>query len=166
MMGKPFDLVVYLDADLGLNVPDFSAANKNFWFLYNGLNHHSCGQFVVQSYKPEHYSIRGACKLDPVYFAKHDDEFRCEHLYPPYGQVCVLLYKHEVEKRLHTSVSGLYKELLFLQQKYDMKELEIYTTPPMIYRIYGKYRYNVILKGKDLRQFMDIVYSKLNLQRR
>lgn len=166
IIGRPFDLVVYLDADLGLNIPDFSAAQKNFAFLYNGLNHHSCSQFVVQSYNPDNYSIRAACKLDPVFFAKHDDEFRSEHLYPPYGQVCVLLYKHQVEQRLHTSVSNIYKELLFLQQKYEMMDLEIYTTPPIIYKIYGKYRYNVILKWKDLRPFMDIVYSKLNLHSR
>jgi hypothetical protein len=44
-----------------------------------------------------------------------------------------------------------------------MKELEIYSTPPLIYKMFGKYRYNIILKWENLRNFMDIVYTKLNL---
>jgi hypothetical protein len=44
-----------------------------------------------------------------------------------------------------------------------MKDLEIYSTPPLIYKMFGKYRYNIILKGKEVRNFMDIVYTKLNL---
>jgi hypothetical protein len=44
-----------------------------------------------------------------------------------------------------------------------MDDLEIYSTPPLIYKIFGKYRYNIILKWKDLRNFMDIVYTKLKI---
>jgi hypothetical protein len=33
----------------------------------------------------------------------------------------------------------------------------------LIYKIFGKYRYNIILKWTNLRNFMDIVYTKLNL---
>ena len=92
--------------------------------------------FIVQTYNMEHYSIRSACALNKVRFAKEDDEFRNEHAYPPYGQVCVLRYRHELEKNLYTKVSTLHKELMFLQQKYQLTDLEIYTTPPMIYKIY------------------------------
>lgn len=118
---------------------------------------------MVQSYNTQHHSVRAACSLDPDAFAKHDDVFRKDHLYPPYGQVCVLRYKHELEKSLYTKVSTFHKELLFLQQKYQLNDLEIYTTPPLVYKIYGKYRYHIILKGKDVRTFMDIVYSKCNV---
>ena len=44
-----------------------------------------------------------------------------------------------------------------------MKDLEIYSTPPLIYKMFGKYRYNIILKWKEVRNFMDVVYTKLNL---
>jgi hypothetical protein len=44
-----------------------------------------------------------------------------------------------------------------------MKDLEIYSTPPAIYKIFGKYRYNIVLKWKNLRNFMDIIYTKLKL---
>jgi hypothetical protein len=32
--------------------------------------------------------------------------------------------------------------------------------------MYGKYRYHIILKWPQVRNFMDIIYSKLNLQKR
>ena len=72
--------------------------------------------------------------------------YRKEHNYPPFTQMCVLLYKHEKEKNLHTIINKLYQELLFLRSKYDMEELEIYATPPLIYKKFGKFRYNIILK--------------------
>jgi hypothetical protein len=56
------------------------------------------------------------------------------------------LYKNEIEERLFNKVDKLYKELLYLKEKYMMNDLEIYSTPPLIYKIFGKYRYNIILK--------------------
>jgi hypothetical protein len=44
-----------------------------------------------------------------------------------------------------------------------MNDLEIYSTPPLIYKMFGKYRYNIILKWQEVRNFMDVVYTKLNL---
>jgi hypothetical protein len=32
-----------------------------------------------------------------------------------------------------------------------MNDLEIYSTPPLIYKMFGKYRYNIILKWKEVR---------------
>lgn len=161
--GINFDLVIFLNADLGLNIPDFSAAKNNFHFLYDTFMWHNCKNFVVQTYNPENYSIRNACKIDKVWFDKQDNEFRKNGNYPPFTDVCVLMYKNEIEERMYSKVDKTYKDLLYLKEKYMMNDLEIYTTPPLIYKIFGKYRYNIILKWKDLRNFMDIVYTKLKL---
>jgi len=56
------------------------------------------------------------------------------------------LYKNEIEERMFSKVDTLYKELLYLKEKYLMPDLEIYSTPPLIYKMFGKYRYNIILK--------------------
>jgi hypothetical protein len=47
-----------------------------------------------------------------------------------------------------------------------MDNLEIYTTPPLIYKMFNKYRYNIILKWESLRNFMDIVYTKLRINQK
>ncbi|USN55230.1 MAG: hypothetical protein H6765_01115 [Candidatus Peribacteria bacterium] len=72
--------------------------------------------------------------------------YRKLHNYPPYTDMCIIRYKHEVEERLYNSVNKLNQELLFLKESYGMNQLEIYTTPPLVYKVYHKYRYNIILK--------------------
>ncbi|MBU0626474.1 hypothetical protein KKG31_03950 [Patescibacteria group bacterium] len=74
-----------------------------------------------------------------------------------------MLYKNEIEERLFNKVDTLYKDLLYLKEKYEQTELEIYSTPPLIYQMFGKYRYNIILKGPQLRNFLDIAYTKLRM---
>ncbi|MBQ9554022.1 hypothetical protein IJU97_03590 [bacterium] len=80
--------------------------------------------------------------------------------------MCIILYKDEIEEKLYNKVNQLHKELLYLQEKYQTKEMEIYATPPLVYKMFGKYRYNIILKGKEVRNFMDIIYSKLSLNKK
>lgn len=159
----PFDLVVFLNADLGLQIPDYSSAEKNFSFLYEAFAKHQTDQFIVQSFNPDHYSIRNACKMDPQGFYAEDNVFRKSNLYPPFGEICIILYKHEIEESLFKKIDTLYKELLYLKEKYWLKEIEIFSTPPLIYKMFGKYRYNIIIKGTQVKEFMDIVYSKLKL---
>ncbi len=159
----PLDLVIFLNADMGLNIPDYNVGEKNFNLLYHTFLHHQNAQFVIQTFNPEQYSIRHACKLDEDGFWEEENEFRKAHNYPPFADLCVLLYKNEVEEKVFTKVDKLHKELLYLKEKYQFHDLEIYSTPPLIYKIFGKYRYNIILKWTNLRNFMDIVYTKLNL---
>jgi primosomal protein N' len=77
--------------------------------------------------------------------------------------MAVLLYKNEIESRVFNKVNKLYEELLYLKQKYQRDDLEIYPTPPLIYKMFGKYRYNIILKSKTLRDFLEIAYEKLKI---
>lgn len=166
LRGWNFDLLVILDADLGLNIPDYNAAEKNFYFLYEAFVKHQCPNFLVQTMNPDHHSIRNACRLNPSGFFEVENQFREQHQYPPFGELCLILYKDEIEQKLFNKVDQLYKELLYLQQKYQVLDMEIYTTPPLIYKVFGKYRYNIVLKGKEVRNFMDIVYSKLQLNKK
>jgi len=109
------------------------------------------------------YSIRNACRMDEKQFREEENIFRESNKYPPYADLCVILYKNEIEEKVFNKVDQLYKELLYLAQKYQMNDMEIYSTPPLIYKMFGKYRYNIIIKGKEVRNFMDVVYTKLNL---
>jgi len=165
--GLDFDLLIYLNADLGLNVPDYTSNERNFWFLYEWFTKHLTQNILVQTFNPDHYSIRYACKMDKEWFYKTENIFREEHNYPPFGEVVIIMYKNEVENSVFSKVDRLYKELLFLQKKYWLENnLHIYSTPPMVYKVFGKYRYNIVLKWDNVASFLDIVYSKLNIASR
>ncbi len=160
------DIVIFLNADLGLNIPDYTAASKNFFFLYETIQQYKDAHFIVQSFDPEHYSIRSACKMNKEAFQREDEVYRKQYNYPPYSDLCVLLYKHETEERVYANVDKLHKELLYYKEKYTLDDMEIYTTPPLIYKKFGKYRYNIIIKGKQIKNFMDIIYTKCKLHNR
>ncbi len=84
--------------------------------------------------------------MDEKRFRDEENNFRMMNKYPPYAELCVILYKNEIEEKVFTKVDQLYKELLYLAEKYQMKDLEIYSTPPLIYKMFGKYRSNILLK--------------------
>ena len=160
------DLVIFLNADIGLNIPDYTAAEKNFYFLYEAIHNYQTANFIIQSFNTEQYSIRSACKMDTRLFTDQDNTYREKLQYPPYSDLCVLLYKHEIEERLYANVDKLHKELLYYKEKYWLNDIEIYTTPPLIYKKFWKYRYNIVLKWNQLRNFIDIIYTKCNIQTR
>ncbi len=164
--GYNFDLIIFLNADLGLNIPDYTSAERNFYFLYEAFVKHPTANFIVQSFNPDQYSIRNACRMNKEKFYEEDNIFRKINGYPPFGELCVILYKNEIEESLYTKVDTLHKDLLYLKEKYELKDIEIYSTPPLIYKMFGKYRYNIILKWPNVRQFMDIIYTKLNLAKK
>lgn len=141
-----FDLIIFLNADLGLNVPDYTSAERNFYFLYEAFAKHPTASFIVQSFNPDQYSIRNACRMNKGKFYEEDNVFRKVNGYPPFGELCVILYKNEIEESLFTKVDTLHKDLLYLKEKYELKDIEIYSTPPLVYKMFGKYRYNIILK--------------------
>jgi len=114
--------------------------------LYDTFTNHNCKNFIVQTYNPEAYSIRNACKKNKELFAKQDDIFRQKNAYPPFSDICVISYKDEIEEKLFNKIDSLHKDLLYLKEKYEMQNLEVYTTPPIIYKMFNKYRYNIILK--------------------
>jgi len=161
-----FDLIIFLNADLGLNIPDYTSAERNFYFLYEAFVKHPTANFIVQSFNPDQYSIRTACEMKKEKFYEQDNIFRKANGYPPFGELCVILYKNEIEESLFTKVDTLHKDLLYLKEKYELKDIEVYSTPPLIYKMFGKYRYNIILKWPNVRQFMDIIYTKLNLAKK
>lgn len=165
-INAPFDLVIFLNADLWLNVPDYTSAERNFYFLYETFVKHKTWSFIVQSFNPDQYSIRNACRMNKEKFYEEDNVFRKTNGYPPFGELCVILYKNEIEESLYTKVDTLHKDLLYLKEKYELKDIEIYSTPPLIYKMFGKYRYNIILKWPNVRQFMDIIFTKLNLAKK
>ncbi|MBS8121735.1 hypothetical protein [Candidatus Vampirococcus lugosii] len=161
-----FDAIIFLNADIGLNIPDYNSNYKNFLFIYDGINNLNSKNFFIQTFNPENHSIINGIRLDFENFKKEELKFRKDFTYPPYTQICSILYKDEIEEKLFKKVDLLYKEILYLKKKYGAEDIEIYSTPAMIYKMFGKYRYNIILKGENLREFMEIIYSKLNIQKK
>jgi hypothetical protein len=60
--------------------------------------------------------------------------------------MCLLLYKDEIEENLFSKIKKLHQEMLYLQEKMGRKDIAIVATPPLIYKLYGKFRYTILCK--------------------
>lgn len=157
------DAIILLNADSALGNPDYTSNRNQYTFLQELFTKNTSCPLVLQTHNPEHPTLIAACTQDDAGYRMQELAYRKQLNYPPYTEMCMLLYKHEIETRLFTHVNTLYQELLYLKERYQQTDLEIYSTPPLVYKMFGKYRYHIILKGPQLRQFMDIARSKLNI---
>lgn len=161
------DLVVISNADQWLHTPDYESHAKTFHQIHDCIkSYKNTPNIIIQSHNVNHPSIRYACQQNIQWFQERDKDFREHHHYPPQGEIAVIMYKNEIEKKVFSTTNKLYQELLYLKNKANNSDIELYATPPLIYKMYDKYRYHVIIKGKSIRKFLDQVYEKLYIQKR
>jgi primosomal protein N' (replication factor Y) (superfamily II helicase) len=160
---KP-DAVIVIRADSSLGVPDWKVAEHAYSMLTATIAAYHC-PIIVQSYNVEHHAIRAACAQKPEMFWAKETAFREAHGYPPHGELAVILYKHEIEKTMFTRVNKLYQELLFCAERDGWKG-EVFATPPLVYKVYDKYRYHIVLQGTDVRDLLDKVFVELRMRER
>ena len=88
-------LVGILAADLSLHISDFHGPERTFQLLTQAAGRagrgQEKGQVVIQTYSPEHYSIRLAAKQDYREFYEQEMVYRRMMNYPPAGHMLVML---------------------------------------------------------------------------
>ena len=82
-------LVCVLDADAGLKLPDFRAAERTVQLLTQVAGRAGRadlpGKVLIQTYDPSHHALRSLCKHDHEGFMKRESENRALFGYPPYA---------------------------------------------------------------------------------
>ena len=142
-------LVGVINADSSLNLPDFRSAEVTFQLLsqVSGRAGRSdlMGEVVIQTYNPDHYSIRYAKNHDYLSFYKDEMNIRRELCYSPYFYITLV------------NISSRDYELGFREANkigdYLKKNLSSTTKvlgPSManIFRINNVYHYQCIIKYK------------------
>ncbi|MCR5118429.1 MAG: primosomal protein N' [Lachnospiraceae bacterium] len=89
-------LVGAIAADMSLNAADYHATERTFSLLAQAAGRAGRGdrpgEVVIQTYKPEHYSIQAAAAQDYEYFYKMEKAFREMADYPPFTHMMALQY--------------------------------------------------------------------------
>lgn len=153
-------LLVFQNA-LQVNIPDYNTELRNYQFLSTAIHSYQAPHAIIQTYQPDHAIIQSISQQDPAMFLDQDQVFRIKHHYPPFGELCIISYKHVIETSLFTSVNNLFHDMLALKQKWGYEHIQVYAIPAMIYKIYGKYRYQIVIKWEHIREFIDIVFQEL-----
>ena len=90
-------LVGVIDADVGLGLPDFRAAERTFQLLTQVAGRAGradlAGEVIRQSHHPDHYALRFACAQDYASFYEREMEFRRTMAYPPVAALVNVVFR-------------------------------------------------------------------------
>jgi primosomal protein N' (replication factor Y) len=145
-------LVGIINADIGLNFPDFRAGERCFQLLCQvagragrGLK---AGTVIIQTYTPENYAIQAAASYDYSGFYNQEIEYRRQFNYPPFSQLIRLIYTHTNEVLCHREVERVSHLLQRALAHANPDSTLIGPTPAFTYRVRGKYRWQIIIRGQ------------------
>lgn len=144
-------LVGVLAADTTLNLPDYKSSEKTFQLLTQVAGRAGRGEkegrVIIQTYSPEHYSIQEAQKQNYKSFYSLEIQQRKDMLYPPFNYLIRVIVSGFQEDTVEDITKKLNKYIL---TKYN-GQLEVYgPAPAPIQKIKQRFRWHLILKGKDL----------------
>ncbi len=149
-------LVGVVAADASLNIPDFRAAERTFQILTQvsgrGGRGDQPGRVVIQTFTPGHYAIRRAQEHDYAGFYVDELPFRRQLAYPPFSRLIGLHFsslKKEEGKKAVTAFGARARELA--RTMIGGKAEVIGPAESPLARIRGRYRWQLLLKGKDSR---------------
>ena len=159
MLSKGLDLplitlVGVVNADTGLNLPDFRGGERTFQLLSQVAGRAgrgpSGGQVIIQTYSPEHYAIQAAARHDYTFF--YNQEIDCRHQLhnPPFSRLASLVYTHTNDS-LGQKEAARMKNLVIEER--DSKGIAdlglIGPAPAFIHRLRGRFRWQLILRGSE-----------------
>jgi primosomal protein N' (replication factor Y) len=112
-------LVGVVNADIGLHLPDFRAAERTFQLLAQVAGRTGRGsrggRVLIQTFTPDHPCIALAAAHDYVQFAKRELEFRRQHNYPPFQRLARLIVrstKQEAAAKFADELAGAFQQAL------------------------------------------------------
>jgi primosomal protein N' (replication factor Y) len=154
-------LVGVLLADVSLNLPDFRAAERTFQLLTQvagragrGLEP---GRVIVQTYVPEHYSIRCAARHDFARFANYELRYRKRLGYPPFTRMVNIRFEGEDGEKVQACAESIARYLLANTQGENGQSVVLGPAPAPIERMRGRARWQVLIKSKDRRALLALV---------
>jgi len=160
MIAKGLDLpgvtlVGVIDADVGLNLPDFRAAERTFQLLSQVAGRagrgDEPGEVLIQTLRPEHPALRHAVTHDYVAFAEHELSDRAGPRYPPHVRLANLVVSGEEETGVADAADAL---AAWLHGAIAAGGIENAITllgpaPCPIERLRGRWRWHLLLKADD-----------------
>jgi primosomal protein N' (replication factor Y) len=149
-------LVGVVAADASLNIPDFRAAERTFQILTQvsgrGGRGDQPGRVVIQTFTPDHYAIRRAREHDYAGFYADEIPLRRQLAYPPFSRLIALQFSSLKKAEGEKAVAALGARARELAATMTAGKTEVIgPAEAPLARIRGRYRWQLLLKGKESR---------------
>jgi len=165
MVAKGLDLprvtlVGVVNADIGLNLPDFRAGERTFQLLSQVAGRagrgHRGGRVVIQTYTPEHYAIQAAAGHDYRLFYQREIGYRRRLHYPPFTRLASLVYTHSSDARCQMEAERLQRRLVTERDSRGIAGISLIGPAPAYrHRLRGRYRWQIVVRGHDPAAFLN-----------
>ncbi len=156
---KDVTLVGILAADLSLYAGDYRAAERTFELLVQASGRagrgDKPGEVVIQTYTPEHYSIKTAAESNYEEFYNQEILYRKLLQYPPEAHILAVLVSGKSEERIEEAAKFL-KEALEAELKGKERIKIIGPSKASIAKMNDIYRQVMYLKSVDYRLLVNV----------
>jgi primosomal protein N' (replication factor Y) len=140
-------LVGVVDADVGLNLPDFRSAEKTFQLITQAAGRagrgEAPGEVIIQTMNPHHYSIRHSRTHDYDGFYNEEITYRTELRYPPVGRIIKLEVKSPNESHAAEAAKTAQNRIRSLMR--GKETMLLGPAPAPIAKVRGQYRFQLLL---------------------
>jgi len=152
-------LVGVVMADYGLHLPDFRAAERVFQVVTQVAGRSGRGDIpgvvMVQTYQPEHYSLKYAKEHDYKGFYEEEIKYRGELGYPPFSRLVLLTVKAIKPERAEEGAKAAGREFRRASKGTGVEVLG--PAPAAVKRVRGKYRFSILLKSTSATRLHDVL---------
>ncbi|HDI60302.1 MAG TPA: primosomal protein N' [Desulfobacteraceae bacterium] len=149
-------LVGIVCADQTLNFPDFRAGERTFQLLAQVAGRAgrgaSPGRVLLQTFNPDHFSIRAACAQDPDLFYRQEMALRQALAYPPATRLALVRLAGRDPERT-TAAARRLGEVCRQQAAGMGGGVEVLgPAPAPIEKIAGRHRWQILIKDADVQR--------------
>ncbi|MGK7312432.1 MAG: replication restart helicase PriA [Candidatus Longimicrobiales bacterium M2_2A_002] len=150
-------LVGVINADVGMNLPDFRAGERTFQLLTQVAGRAGRGdrpgQVLIQTALPGHYAIRRALEHDYVGFAERELEERAEPAYPPHTRLANVVVSGTEEVQVQEAAQTLAGWIDRRIRRLGATGVALLGPAPCaIDRIRDRWRWHLLLRSRSARQ--------------
>jgi primosomal protein N' (replication factor Y) len=165
------NLIGVISADLSLNIPDFRAAERTFQLLtqVSGRSGRGdvSGRVIIQTLNPEHYAVARARNHDYVSFYEDEITLRKNFSYPPFTRMITLHLSTIHNDRGERDIAALKADLDAIRKKErSFQRIDVMgPTRSPIEKIRGRYRWQILLKGREIGPLHELARAILRLDK-
>ncbi len=159
MLAKGLDLplvtlVGVVLADVGLNLPDYTASERTFQVLTQVAGRAGRsplgGQVILQTFEPDHYVIQAASAHDYRAFYNQELQYRKQLGYPPFKRLVRLEYRGLNKAQVETNAFKMVAQIKDWLAEEGKSAVEIIGPAPCFFeREAGYYRWQIVLRGAN-----------------
>ena len=161
MLGKGLDLpklglVGIINADTGLGLPDFSAAERSYQLLHQAIGRvgrgHLKGEVIVQSFNTESPLLLSALNQDWQGMYDLEVKEREQYNFPPFCYLLKVTVSRKTASAAERFADKLYNNILALGLKVEVSE----PVPSFYERTRGKYNWQLVIRARRRDRLVEI----------